>query len=277
MTLLIRRRGLLLLTLVTCAAVLIPAAVAYSQLIGAVDLSLSEAKLRAERTLFVGIICLASFSLTILLVVVRVYSLTNALARIADLHRISGHDVEPVLNRLGDVGEYISLMYGQLTELSTRKTTRIAAMNSLLNVLMARSNQKLLVAGPQGSVYRVSPPALKFLERTAGATLGELVDTVIPNVDFARVRAGVGRSGELWVAERTDYPVAVQPVFNDAGEVAYYVFYLEREARHATEVGANKDQPDVVPADEPPLPQPPVPKRQKRSVLSRLRRFLTPR
>lgn len=274
MTLLIRRRALIFLILLSTGAALALAAFGFVTLRQAVALSPAEAKVLAERVLFAGLIAAALLSVTVVVVLVRVYRLSTALSRIADLHRIGGYDVEPALDRLGDVGDSIARMYGQLSELSARKSMRIAAMNSLLNVIMARSSQRLLVVDPRGDVFRVTPGALKFLDRKVGEVLGKPVNDVIPDVEFARARAAIGRSGEAWMAEETSFPVSVQPVLNDRGDIAYFVYYLGPDARSVVHTDPTRDQPGAIAPDEPVLPPTPRRVRRKDGVLTRLRRFL---
>lgn len=274
MTLLIRRNSLILLVLLAMAAAIVPAALGFELLRDAVELSPSEAKASAERLLLVGIVATSVLVGALVVTMAGVYRLTTALSRIADLHRVGGYDVEPALERLGDVGESISRMYGQLAELSARKSTRIAAMNSLLNVIMARSTQKLLVVDPRGTVFRTTPAALEFLDRTAGTVLGQPVNSVVPEVDIARARAAIGRTGAAWTAESTSYPVAVQPVLNDRGDIGYFVYYLGSEARLVVRTDAARDQPGEISPEEPILPPVPRPTRRREGVVSRLRRFL---
>lgn len=274
MTLLIRRNVLILLVLLAVAAAIVPAAVGFSLLREAAGISPVTAKMLAERVLFVGVVSASSLLVVLVVVLVRVYRLSTALSRIADLHRIGGYDVEPALQRLGDVGDSITRIYGQLTELSARKSTRIAAMNSLLNVVMARSPQKLLVVNPRGTVFRATPAALRFLQKKAGEVLGRPVSAVIPDVEFARARAAIGRSSDAWTAEDSSFPVAVQPVFNDRGEIGYYVYYLGPEAHLVVRTDPGKDQPGAISPAEPALPSAPRHPRRKGGVLSRLRRFL---
>jgi PAS domain-containing protein len=274
MTLLIRRNALVLLVLFSIGAAVVPAAAGFAMLREAAGLPASDAKILAERALFAGVVSASIMLLTLVVIMARVYRLSTALSRIADLQRVGGYDVEPALERLGEVGGSIARMYGQLNELSARKSTRIAAMNALLNVIMARSPQRLLVVDPRGAVSRATPAALEFLDQTAGAVLGEPVDSVIPDVNFARARAAIGRSGDPWKAEKSSFPVAVQPVLNELGEVGYFVYYLGPEARLVARTDPARDQPDAIAPEDPPLPAPPGGTGTTDGLLARVRRFL---
>lgn len=280
MTLLVRRRALLFLVAVAVVTAIIPAALGYTAVGRAGGLSPAEAKTAAERLLFVGIVAASFLVLVLFISLARIYRLSTALSRIAELHMVGGYDVGPALRKLGDVGESITRLYGQLSELSARKTTRISAMNALLNVIMARSAQRLLVVDPKGTVFRTTPAALKLLDTTAGAVLSQPVNAVVPGVDFARARAAAGRRAEPWVPEESDIPVAIQPVLNDRGEAAYYLYYLGPDARLVTKLDPGRDQPEEISPQEPALPPTPHPLRKKDGILTRLRRFFgkkTPR
>jgi len=265
---------MVLLILLAVAAALALAAIGFVALRGAVSLSEVEAKVLAERVLFAGLIAASILLGTVVVVAVRAYQLSTALSRIADLHRIGGYDIEPALARLGDVGESIARIYGQLTDLSARKSMRIAAMNSLLSVIMARASQRLLVVDPRGDVVRATPSALEFLDKTAGEVLGDEVDEIIPDVEFTTARAAIRRSGEPWAAEQSSFPVAVQPVLNDQGEIAYFIYYLGPEARHIVRTDPDRDQPRTIVPEEPVPPSISRPSGRKDGILGRLRRAL---
>jgi hypothetical protein len=275
MTLLIRRWALVLILLLSIVVALVPAAVGYGLLRNAVDLSSAEAKVGAERLLFVAIVAASGLVATLIVALLNVFHMSTALARIADLHRVGGYAVEPALARLGDVGESITQMYAQLTEISERKSTRIAAMNALLNVILARNSVRLLVVDPRGEVFRATPAALKHLNMAVAEVLGEPVDTVIPDVEFSRIRAAIGRTGEPWAAEESSASVSVQPVLNDRGEVGYYVFYLGSDARLVVRSDPSRDQPVEITPAEPDVPQAPRQGRKSGDVVSRLRRYLS--
>ncbi len=274
MMLLIRRKTLVMLILLSTVAVLTLAAVGYVTLREAVALSAGEAKILSERVLFAGLVAAAILFVTVVVILVKVFQLSTSLSRIADLHRIGGYDIEPALDRLGDVGDNITRIYGHLTELSARKSMRIAAMNSLLNVIMARSSQRLLVVDPRGDVVRATPPALEFLDKTAGEVLGKQADECVPDVEFTTARAAIRRSGEPWMAEQSSFPVAVQPVENEEGENAYFVYYLGPEARNVAHTDPERDQPEAAAPEEPAPPSISRPAGRKDGVLSRLRRAL---
>src|SRR6056297_2596066 len=122
MMILIRRQTLVFLILLAVVAALVLASIGFLTVREAVSLSEVEAKVLSERVLFAGLIAASILLVTVVAVALRAYQLSTALSRIADLHRIGGYDIEPALARLGDVGESIARIYGQLTDLSARKS-----------------------------------------------------------------------------------------------------------------------------------------------------------
>ncbi len=270
---LVRRRSVVLLMLVGLLAAIVPACLGYRLLRIAGGVTFEEAKVLADQVLFVGIVAGAALVLVSILFTVRMFNLSGALARIEDLNRVSGHEVTAALSRLGDVGESITRMYAQLNQISARKSTRIAAMDALLAYVLSRSRQRLLVVDPRGEIVRATPSALEFLKGTGVTVVGKSVDSVIPQVEFTRTRAAVGRSAQPWMAERSKFPVAVQPVFNDRNEVAYYIYYLGPDTQLVMKKQPTENQSEGLPQDKETTTTPPEPRARKDSLAARLRRF----
>ncbi len=274
MKILVERKLMLLLAVGAVSAAIVPAAIGYTALVEAVGLSAIEAKTAGEGLLFVGITAAGLFLLLLLTVLLRVYRVSTALARIAELHRMDGYDLRPALLRLGDIGESILQILGQLTELNRRKSTRMHAMNGLLQDVLSKSGKRILVVDPRGMVIRATPAALELLDRPASAVLDLPVDDALPGTGFARTRAAIGRSGDPWTVKGAPFPLAVEPIPDDRGETGYYVYYLGPDASLVHQSLPDSHQITAAP-QEPPTVPPAVPTaHRQKSLLSRLRKLL---
>jgi PAS domain-containing protein len=245
MTLMIRRGSLLVLLAIATVAAIGPSIVGFAVVRAAVGLSSDEAKTAAERVLFVGIVAATVVGVTLFGMLARLHQLSVTLTRLADLNRVGGHEFVPTLRRLGEVGESILQLYEQTIDLSERKTMRISAMDSLLSVLVARSPRSILIVDPAGKIVRATPAALQFLDTSTANVVGAEIDGVISGVNFARVRAAIGRSPDPWAAEDPPFPVAVQAALNNEGEPGYYVCFLGQDARAIVKAQTRTEKEDL--------------------------------
>ena len=165
MTLLVRRRALVVFTVLVVFVTLAVALHAYLA-VSAVAEGLLGAKLAAERVLFVSIIAsMLTLSLGIALTV-RAITLSAILDKLVNMNRMSGFSPEIALERLGQVGEKINQLYRQASELSAKKSQKIGGMSSLLEHVMSNAEQLFLVTDPSGDVIYASAALMKRCERT---------------------------------------------------------------------------------------------------------------
>lgn len=233
-TVIVRRRSLVIGVIVVAVLVAIPGVVGFSLLQNGVNRPATEAKVAAEQFLLLIILADAGVVLTFVTLLVRSYNLSAALARIEAFQRLSGRKLHVALKRLGDVGESITRMYAELEALNARKSRRIAAMNALVSVIMNGATQRIIVVDSQGVVTRATQAAITYLKPAAGIVIGKPVDEIVRDADFSRVRAALGRKPGIWIVDGVTYPVAVQTVQDDLGEVSYFVYYFGSDAHHVT-------------------------------------------
>jgi hypothetical protein len=133
MTLLVRRRALLIFTILVVLITLAVALHGYVAMSAVAEGSLG-AKLAAERVLFVSILAaMSTLSLGIALTV-RAITLSAILDKLVNMNRMSGFSPELALERLGQVGEKINQLYRQASELSAKKSQKIGGLASLLQM-----------------------------------------------------------------------------------------------------------------------------------------------
>ena len=235
MLLLIRRRTITLLAVVSITISLGMGAVGYLAILHATDLDAGGFKLLAERLLFGGILATVLMLGTALYVAVETINLNAVFRRMAEMHRMGAAQMTASLRRLGEVGTHIRTLYDNINFLSARKSTRIVAMNGLVTTILSRSPRRILVVNAAGAVYRSSPAALKHLDRPAAEVAGKHIDTLVDAEVFSVMSARVAGTVGLHVAAEGEDPVVVLPVTNDRGQVAYYVYLLGDDAREELE------------------------------------------
>lgn len=230
MTLLVRRRTVVVLVLVTVLAVLVTGIIAYLAVMKTTLLDAREIKILAERVLLTAFVTTTLVIVAIGLVLREVVFINNVLGRLIDMNRAGGTHTEVALNRLGEVGHQIALLQQQISTLSAHKSTRISAMNGLLNAITVRSTQKMLVVNAAGLIYRTTPSVPAMLDKSTAEVTGKHIDTVIESETFTGTVAAIEKSGKVHFFEERKKPVAVVPIQNDQDLVAYYLYYFSDDA-----------------------------------------------
>ena len=110
MTLLVRRRALLIFTVAVVLIILGVAIYSYLE-VSAVAVGSRDAKVAAEGILFISIIGSGLALALGIVLVVRAVTLSAILDKLVNMNRMSGFSPELALDRLGEVGQKINQLY----------------------------------------------------------------------------------------------------------------------------------------------------------------------
>lgn len=237
MILLLRRRTITVLVLIAVVLALGMSVLAYLSLQSAGELSPLERKVLSERILLAGIIGALIVLASVLLAAYDAINLNSVFKRLSGMHRMSGDQLQMMLRSLGSVGDQISDLYDNLNDLSARKSTLIAALNSLLSAVLARTDKNMLIVNAAGRIYRATPAALEYLELSSADVTDKPIDDVIDTEEFAETAAAAARSAGAHVIEGGRDAVVVIPVMNNRGLAAYYLYIFGRDATQELKQG----------------------------------------
>lgn len=230
MTVMTRRRDLVIFLLVCLLAAAAIAGIAHTALVrSAVDAAGSaEVKLLSERVLFAGIIGIAVVLIAGFLVILRSVNLSRRLDKLVAMNRMTGFSPEMALKRLGDVGDRIATIYRQVSDLSEKKSRKISSLTALNELLLGVSEQMVLVVDVAGNVLQVSRPLLERVGRSRTEIIGLSLDELIPGASVAAAIREASQTRSAVVRDRRGDSLILNPVINRDGEVAYLVALLTR-------------------------------------------------
>ncbi|TVQ19985.1 MAG: hypothetical protein EA382_15715, partial [Spirochaetaceae bacterium] len=228
MTLLVRRRALISFSIVT-VIVAVGIAAAAHVVIGSVQDAPGvewpgEAKILAERVLLLGIVGAVVVVAACIAIVSRAVQLSVQLQKLVEMNRLTGFSPEEGLNRMGDVGQKIVVLYRQLSEVSNKRSLKISALTALNEYLLAESKQHIAVIDASGHVVQMSNP----LAERGRKMLGVHLDSLIPDAQTNSAVLEMNRTRAQVVRERQGDSILFTPVVNRAGDVAYGVVTLTR-------------------------------------------------
>lgn len=231
MILLVRRRTITILVFSALAFSLGMGVLTYLTIQTFRELSAAEQKIVAEQVLLVAIVGTIVVCAGLLLVVHEAVNLSRVFKRLAGMHRMSGDQIHSELRALGVVGEQIGNLYTSINSLSARKSTRIAAMDSLLSTVLSRTDENMLIVNAAGKVYRATSTALEHLEASRADVVDHSIDDFVEAEPFSETAAAVARRKGSHVIGEGREAIVVLPVTNDQGLIAYYVYLLGADAR----------------------------------------------
>ena len=230
MILLLRRRTITVLVLIAVVLALGMSVLAYLSLQTAGELSPLERKVLSERILLLGIVGALIVLASLALAAYDAVNLNSVFKRLSGMHHMSGDQLQMMLRSLGSVGDQISDLYDNLNDLSARKSTLIAALNSLLSAVLARTDKNMLIVNAAGKIYRATPAAMEYLELSSANVTDKPIDDVIDTEQFAETAAAATRSVGAHAIEGGRDAVVVIPVMNNQGLAAYYLYLFGRDA-----------------------------------------------
>ena len=228
MTLLVKRRSLLLFATGGVVVTVTVAALAYAAIRSLDAASGVEAKLLAERVLLVGIIGSSLMAVLGVVVAVRAFRLSAQLDKLVEMNRLTGFSPEVALGHMGDVGAKIRALYAQLSDLSEKKSLKISSLMALTDHLLATTRDMIVVADASGHIVRTSRPLLDRLGENRKDVVGLHLDSLIPGAEAGSAIIEMSRTRTPLVRERRGDSLVFTPVINRAGDVTYLVATLTR-------------------------------------------------
>ena len=246
MTLLIHRR--LFLGFMLFVVVIILGVAAYEfRVITAVASGGLEAKVAAEQILFISIVFAAVVLIAGTAVIVRAVSFTAILDKLVGMNRMTGFTPELTLNRLGEVGRKITLLYRQASELSAKKSRKIGGLSALVEHLMTLSGELVIVSDSAGKVVHASKSLIEGIGKPRSQIVGTALTDLIPEADVSAAVRSTARTRDPFVVKTNGDSVVFNPIFSSDGEVHYMVALLTKaatgEMRKVTQPAADPGTP----------------------------------
>ncbi len=232
---LVQRRALIVVFLLSLAALLLLAVQGYLWLRTAAARPPELLKYRAETVLYLGIV-LASVVVAVFLILLwRSRNVSRELDKLIELTRSGYSSSEEGLKKLGPLGRKIRLLYFNLNELNERKSLKISSLSGLLSFVLANTEIALVILDLSGRVEEASRGYLDRRELGRTQLLRKHISEIEPEVRFAEVVSRLERE-HAHIVEGEKEKLAFYPVFNRNNELANVVCVPARTAIH-TEAG----------------------------------------
>ncbi|PKL24435.1 MAG: hypothetical protein CVV47_08270 [Spirochaetae bacterium HGW-Spirochaetae-3] len=189
--------------------------------IGAYVLSVSlGSKGPAETILFYGLIASALEAVLTASILAGGKRKRRELEGLSDLVRYGGSLSQKRLAGFGTIGDNIYAIVGELSDASTRKSERIAALTGLVRSAMESSEGALLAIGLDGRIIAYSREAAEQ-EAFAGVRIGEsMLTEFFPDIALGSVLEEANRSH---VAVKREGPVTFMPSYSVNGDIAHFL------------------------------------------------------
>lgn len=227
----ISKRDILLLGLITVATVLVLGIIGYRFFLHPESVSRLGFKLTGERFLFIAIVVATLIALLYGTTLVRSRSVSRELEKMIELTGSEEYKPEISLRKLGPLGRQISRLYARLSELNRKLALRIGSQSSLVAFLLGNMTQPVLVTDVLGKIQYISKGYIETKKANRSELLGSFVEDLSSDIVTQTIlsRASASHAAVDVELVKEKEKARVHPVFNRDGEVSYLVFDFSRD------------------------------------------------
>ncbi len=172
----LRRAYALLAAVVAIAAVLSNAILAYRSLFA------FGFKTEAESALFTALIAAIVIIVSVSAALAASAETVRRLHRLAELTALSGAIPQNRLRALGDLGEAIARVSGELERISEEKTHKIRAQNELIERLLDVTDEPLLVVDKRLVITKANASCSRIYHLEEGSLLNRPLASIFPDL-----------------------------------------------------------------------------------------------
>lgn len=226
---LIARRGLILLAIVSCGSVVLAGVGAYLVVSGAARRSAEELRFLAETILYLSILLTIVVLSISAVLILRSRSISLALDRIIDLARYGAQPVEESLRKIGPLGAKISELNLALSDLSEKRLLRIGALNEIATFLVNNSALALAITDVTGRVFLTSPEFLKRLRVDRPAVQRASIAGLLEGLDFPGIVSRLEKERTVIEWDEGNMECRFFPVFNRRNALSNVACILGRQ------------------------------------------------
>ncbi len=226
---LVKRRLIIVVSLLCLAAVLFFGVHGYLQLKDSADFSKNELKIHAESYLFISIVSAVGVLLAFAVLLLRSRNISRELDKLIDMVRYGNFALEGGLKRIGPLGDKIRQINQQLSDLNEMRSLRISSLVGINTFLINNIRLALLITDITGKVSRISPRCVDRLKIESAEAVGRHITEILPEVAFQEVVSGIEKKHTpVILSELKDSP-SFYPVFNRNNELANLICVLGKE------------------------------------------------
>lgn len=223
---LISRRNLVVIFLVTLATVLGLGFLGYHFFLHPELFSRLGTKLSAERFLFISIVVASFLALLYGFALVKSRNVRRELDKMISLSGSDDYNPDISLRKLGGFGRQLSRLYSRLGELNNKRALKIASQSQLIAFLVNSMRHPILVCNILGKVLYVSRGYLENREVSRPDLVDDSVDNLFSGLQSRTVLSRLNESHAPVdiTLEKEKLAITVYPVFNKTGTVSYLVY-----------------------------------------------------
>jgi len=227
----ISKRDLLMLGLVSTGTVLLLGALGYSFFSNPdIELRLGS-KLMAERFLFISLGVAVIFLVLYGATLVRSLNVSREIEKMIERTGSGDYRPEKSLRKLGNFGDQISRLHTRLSEINRKQAMKIASQSLLIGFIAGNMEQPFLICDVIGRIHYISKGYLEKRKVSRSELTGTFVENLSSDIVTQLIVAEVSSSHAAVdvTLEKEKEEITVHPVFNRDGEVSYLVFDFSQE------------------------------------------------
>lgn len=214
------RRAQFLFLFTSLVFILFPGILGYILFRSAAGLSGDRARFLGEILLYVSLAGSIIAATVFGFIVYRNRNLLKELDQAVEMSLYSNFDPVRSISRMGPIGEKISTLYKNLSQLSEMRALKISGLNSLTEILIGNIDFPAAALDLEGEIIKMNP---QFRERILGdenQRTGNIRD-VDPSLPINEILEGMNKSYGPFEGKFAEREFTFYPVRNRNREIAY--------------------------------------------------------
>ena len=222
------RRTILILMLISIAAVGSIGIRGYQLIYQAKGFSDVEVKYYAETLLYIALVCIVLISAVFLAILLKSRRILKELDKIIDLTRIGNISIEEPLKKIGRLGEKIRILYYHINALNEKRSLKISSLTAINSFLLNNIEMSLLMTDVTGTIV---DSTRRYLEKNGlekAAVIGHDIKELFPDVEFEEIVKQLTKEHKLIETPSKERP-SFFPIFNSLGELSNVLCIVGKE------------------------------------------------
>jgi len=193
----------------------------------------------AENFLFYVIIILVAVTLIFVNTLIKSKNILRELDKVIELSRYGKYSSGDQLRKLGELGVKIIDINSQLNSLNEMKSLKISSLSNVINLLLEKSEQHVMLLDALGQVNKISQKLLSDLGLEEKDILNKYAANILDNFNYSNVITELKKSKYLLfkspliletIVEPVEVNVVVYSVLNHNNDISSCVCYFEDDA-----------------------------------------------
>ncbi len=227
----ISKRDILLLGLLTVATILVLGIIGYRFFLSPESASRLGVKLTAERFLFIAVVVASFITLLFGATLVRSRNVSKEIEKMIEMTGSDDYKPDISLRKLGALGRQISRLYTRINELNRKLALRLGSQAALVSFLVGNMTQPVLVSNVLGQIQYISKGYVERKKINRSELLGTFVENLSSDIVTQSIlsKVSTGHSAIDLALEKEKEQLTIHPIFNRNGDVSYLVFDFSHE------------------------------------------------